>query len=317
MCASSNCRSVRTSTISAPAARCCSTWRGDSGSSSTPLGEQRAGVEVDDRLEVRRLRAELRERLLDELVLVGDPQHRVGVAFVADRRADLHVHAGAAAHRAAEMPGPDLAAVGQRQQLLVQRAEDAARALGLLDREVRPRDVADEQRVAGQHGPRLGAAGGVDQRERRVLGPMSGRVQRADAHAAELELPAVLERLVVVLGRGLAVHMDRGAGGGRQAAVAGDVIGVVVGLEDVLDLHAHVARQLEVLVDLKARVDDRRDAGVLVADEVGGAAEVVVGELAEDHELQASRVGPPGAPGGRRVAAMPLSMPRQYSSGRP
>ena len=78
--------------------------------------------------------------------------------------------------------------------------------------------------------------------------------------------PAVVERLVVVLGRGVAVDVDRRAGRGREAAVAGDVVGVVVGLEDVLDLHAHVARELEVLVDLEARVDDGRDAGVLVAD---------------------------------------------------
>ena len=46
---------------------------------------------------------------------------------------------------------------------------------------------------------------------------------------------------------------------------------------------AHVAREREVLVDLEARVDDRRDARVLVADQVGRAAEVVVGDLAEDH----------------------------------
>ena len=36
-CASSNCWSVRTSTRSAPAARRCSTWRGASGKSSTPV----------------------------------------------------------------------------------------------------------------------------------------------------------------------------------------------------------------------------------------------------------------------------------------
>ena len=77
--------------------------------------------------------------------------------------------------------GPHLDVVGQREQLLVQRAEDAARALLLVDREVGARDVADEQRVAGQHRPRLVAARGVDQRERRVLGPVAGRVQRAHA----------------------------------------------------------------------------------------------------------------------------------------
>ena len=80
----------------------------------------------------------------------------------------------------------------------------------------------------------------------------------------------------------VAVDVDRRAGRRGEPAVAGDVVGVVVRLEDVLDRHAHVARQLQVLVDLELRVDDRREAGVLVADQVRGAAEVVVGELAED-----------------------------------
>jgi len=43
---------------------------------------------------------------------------------------------------------------------------------------------------------------------------------------------------------------------------------VVVRLDDVLDGHAHVAREPQVLVDLEARVDDGRDAGVLVAHEI-------------------------------------------------
>ena len=136
------------------------------------------------------------------------------------------------------MARPYLAGVRQRQQLLVQGAEDRARALVLVDGEVGPRDVADEQRVAGQHRPRLVAALGVDQRERRVLGPVPGRVQRAHPHAAELELPAVVERLVLVVGRGVAVDVDRRPGRRRQAAVARDVVGVVVRLEDVVDVHA-------------------------------------------------------------------------------
>ena len=82
--------------------------------------------------------------------------------------------------------------------------------------------------------------------------------------------------------------MDGRAGGGDEAAVAGDVVGVVVGFQDVLDAHAEVARQAQVLVDVELGVDDGGDAGVLIADEVAGAAEVVVGELAEDHR------GPPG-----------------------
>ena len=63
----------------------------------------------------------------------------------------------------------------------------------------------------------------------------------------------------------------------------GDVVGVVVGLEHVLDAHAHVARELEVLVDLEAGIHDGGDPGVVVPDQVRRAAEVVVGDLAEDH----------------------------------
>ncbi len=65
--------------------------------------------------------------------------------------------------------------------------------------------------------------------------------------------------------------------------MAGDVVGVGVRLEDVLDPHAGVARELQVVADLQARVDDGGDARVLVADQVGGAAEVVMGELTEEH----------------------------------
>ena len=180
-------------------------------------------------------------------------------------------------------PGQTSHVVGQRQQL-ARAASGRCRARPpLVDREVGPRDVADEQRVARQDRPRLVAAPGVDERERRVLGAVAGRVQRADAHAAELELPAVVERLVLVVGRGVAVDVDGRAGGRREPPVAGHVVGVVVRLEDVLDPHADVAREAQVLVDLELRIDDRRDAAVLVPDEVRRAAEVVVGDLAEDH----------------------------------
>ena len=146
-----------------------------------------------------------------------------------------------------------------------------------------PRDVAHEEGVAGQHGPRLVAALGVDQRERRVLGPVARRMDRAHANAPELELPAVLERLVVVVRRGVAVDVDRRAGRGRQPPVAGHVVGVVVRLEDVLDVDAEVAREVQVLLDLELGIDHRHDTRLLVADEVGRAPEVVVGDLAEDH----------------------------------
>ena len=89
------------------------------------LGQQRALVELDDRLEVRRLWSELGDRLFDELPLVGDRERRVVLALEADRRGDLHVHPGTPAHRAAEVPRPDLAVVGQAQELVLKRVEDS------------------------------------------------------------------------------------------------------------------------------------------------------------------------------------------------
>jgi hypothetical protein len=69
------------------------------------------------------------------------------------------------AERAAEVAGPHLALARERKQLVVQRMKDAGGALALLDREVGAGDVADEQRVAAEHRPRLGSARVVDQRE--------------------------------------------------------------------------------------------------------------------------------------------------------
>ncbi len=181
------------------------------------------------------------------------------------------------------MRGPHLAVVGQAQQLLMQGAEYLARALGLLDREVGAGDVADEQAVAGEHRPRLRAAGGVDQRERGVLRAVARGVQGADHQAAQLELPAVVEGLVLVVGARQAVDVDARARGGDQPAVPGDMVRVVVRLQDMLDGDAPVSRQLEVLVDLEAGIDHRCDPGALISHQVRGASEVVVGDLAEDH----------------------------------
>ena len=77
--------------------------------------------------------------------------------------------------------------------------------------------------------------------------------------------------------------MDRRAGGGRQPAVPRDVVGVVVRLEHVADLDAEIARELEVLLDLEAGIDDRGDPRRVVAHEVGRAAQVLVCDLTEDH----------------------------------
>lgn len=75
---------------------------------------------------------------------------------------------------------------------------------------------------------------------------------------------------MVAFGLREAVDVDCGAGGRREAAVAADVVGVVMGLHYVFDPHAGVMRECEVLLDVELRVDDR-DADVLVTDQIRAA----------------------------------------------
>ena len=143
----------------------------------------------------------------------------------------------------------------------MEAVEDPARALALVDGEIRPGDIADEQRVAAEHRPRLVAARAVHERERRVLRAMTRSVQRPHDQVAEFQLPTVVEWLVLVVRLGEAMHVDRRARGGSETTMAGDVVGMVVGFEDVLDADVHVPGECQVLVDLEPRVDDRGHAG--------------------------------------------------------
>src|SRR5207245_9855376 len=131
-------------------------------------------VQRDDALEVRRLRLWIGGELPHELVLVPDPEQRVEAALEADRRAGLLAHPGAAAERAADVPGPDLDEVLVLEEA-GERAVESARPLLGLDGQVRPGHVADEERVAGQEQPRRLVAASVLDDEGEALGPGAGR----------------------------------------------------------------------------------------------------------------------------------------------
>ena len=87
---------------------------------------------------------------------------------------------------------------------------------------------------------------------------------------------AVGERSQRVLGSGERVDGDRNVVFEREAAVAGDVVGMVVRLEHAHDPRARLLGRLEIALDRVGRVDDHRLAGRLVTDQVGRAAEIVV-----------------------------------------
>ncbi len=185
------------------------------------------------------------------------------------------------------MTGIHLDAVTELHQP-AQRVEETLGAVECLDRKVGAGGVADEERVAGQHEPRLVGPRAIDHRERAVLRPMPWRVDRANDDLAELELCAVLQRLVRERRFGSFVHVHRDAFLERQAAVTGDVVGVRVRLEDGDELDVPALALIQILLDRVGRIDEDGDSGVFVADEVGTTPQVVIDELLEQHECDRS-----------------------------
>ena len=68
-----------------------------------------------------------------------------------------------------------------------------------------------------------------------------------------------------------------------EPAVAGDVVGVRVGLDVAHDADPVPLGLVEQRLDRIRRVDERRDPCLFVADEVTRTPEIVVQELVEDH----------------------------------
>jgi hypothetical protein len=164
-----------------------------------------------------------------------------------------------------------------------QRVEEALGAVECLDRKVRTGSVADEEGVAGQHEPRLVGAGAIDDRKRAMLGSVAGRMNHTNDDVAELELSAVRQRLMRERRLGCSVHVHGYVFLEREAAVAGDVVGMGMGLENADELDLSALALIQILLDRVRRIDQDGDSGLLVADEVGGTPQVVVDELLEEH----------------------------------
>jgi hypothetical protein len=189
--------------------------------------------------------------------------------------------------------GPGLREVLQLEQP-PNGAEEAARSLHRLHGEVRAREVADEERVAGHGEPRLVCAAAVGDEIGHVLRAVARRRERCDLDPSDGHGVAVRQRNVLVLDARFGRDVDPRARGGGQTPVAGDVVGVVVRLEDVRDREVVLLGEREVVRDLPFRVDDGGLAPV--REDVGRAAEILVQHLPEEH-AGGSYAPPPGPHG--------------------
>ena len=210
------------------------------------------------------------------------------------------------------MAREDLDTVGELHQP-AQRMEKPLGALDRADREVRTGGVADEERVAREHEPRLVRPGRVDHGEAAVLGPVPRRVDHPERDRADPDLVAVGERLVRVRRVGGGVDAHRHPVLEREPSVARDVVGVGVRLEYAHDAGAEALGLAQDRLDREVWIDDDRLLRALAADDVGGAPEIVVEDLREEHggatvapdfamspEVEARAVSPDQALGRRR-----------------
>jgi hypothetical protein len=184
--------------------------------------------------------------------------------------------------------------VGEGEQALGQRAIqgaphvlDAERATGV---QVGAPDVADEQRVAGQHEPGLVAAAVVGDDVGVMRRRVPGRGHREHLGIAEADDIAVGERMVVEGDSGCVGEVGRRARARDELGQPRDVVGVHVGLEDRDDRHALGLRLRDVAVDeVDVRIGHGEGAVGLAAEQVGRARGLVVEELAEVHDAHAKQ----------------------------
>ena len=115
------------------------------------------------------------------------------------------------------------------------------------------------------------------------LGRVPGGVAELEGHVTQRITLAVVDAHRLELGLGHRRVDDLGAGRLPQFEVAGQEIGVEVGLDDQFDGQAELLGVGEVLADVAAWVDDDGAPGGLVTDQIGRVGETVQVVLDELH----------------------------------
>lgn len=220
----------------------------------------------------------------------GLPAHRhtgvVGGALLADRGLLLGREV-LAAGRSGAVGGKDPDRVGEGHQFVLDtvvehRAEFLGRHTGGGE-EVGAADVADEQRVAGQHSVGDLVVAVLVHEDADRLGGVAGGLHDLQGHLAEGDALALGEGADRVLGLGAAAVADPCSGPVGQLQVSGDEVRVEVGVDHPDDGEAPCLGVRQVLRDVPSRVDDDRPAGRLVGDQVRRLGEAVEVVLREEH----------------------------------
>jgi hypothetical protein len=148
--------------------------------------------------------------------------------------------------------------------------------------QVRPADVADQQRVAAEDEPRLlVAAAPVRDYIGVVRRRVPGCVERRDDRVAELDPIAVGERDVIELDSGAGGKIRRRFRRLDERRQARDVIRLHVRLEHGDDRSPDRSCDCQIFVDeVGVRIDDREAAVHRAAEQIAGARAVVVQERA-------------------------------------
>src|SRR5207247_6059237 len=116
------------------------------------------------------------------------------------------------------------------------------------------------------------------------VGGVARGVRDLQSDVPDAKLVAVAEPLMIEGEASGPVSEDRRVRRGGEVAVARDVVGVGVRLDDVRDLQALAPRQSQIFVDaVAARIDDDGLAGLAAADQVREAPGLLVQDLLEDH----------------------------------
>src|SRR4051812_43962526 len=97
---------------------------------------------------------------------------------------------------------------------------------------------------------------------------MTRCVQRPDDDVADLDLASVLERLVRERRLRSRVHANRDVELESEPAVAGDVIGMRVRLQDGDEVDAMAFALVKILLDRIRGIDDDGSSRLIVADQV-------------------------------------------------